>query len=409
VIRRLPGAVRALVVANGVTSFGSSVTEFALPLVALGLLHASATTVAALYSVALFAQAAASLPAGVWIDRTDRKRAMVIGLLAGAAVVLCVPVAVATGRLSVGLLLLVALGAGLTTTVVQVAAQAMVPSLVDGPALVGANAGLSFGRSLGTFVGPGAGGLIVGLLGAGSALLFDGASQVISALLLLRLPVQRARGTVERPRRAVRLGVQAVLRDTVLLRILIGTTLCNVGGGLIGSLYFPYAYRILRLTPVALGLAATIGNIGLLLGSAVAARVIGRLGTGRAGLVTITAGIAAFLLIPAARYGPALVLLTCYEFVFATMMSVFRVCTSTLRQQRTRPELQGRVFSVVLLGPMFGAPVGAVLATGLVAVGISVPGAVGVGIAVSAASLAAYWLPGWQRATATEPAAQAAT
>ncbi|HEX5405533.1 MAG TPA: MFS transporter [Pseudonocardiaceae bacterium] len=407
-IRRLSGAVRALVVANGVTSFGSSVTEFALPLVALGLLHASATTVAALYSVSLFAQAAASLPVGVWIDRTNRKRAMITGLLAGAAVVLCVPAAVATDRLSVGLLLLVALGAGLTTTVVQVAAQAMVPSLVEGPALVGANAGLSFGRSLGTFVGPGAGGLIVGLLGAGSALLFDGASQVLSALLLLRLPVpDRVPGPIERPRRAAKLGLQAVLQDTVLLRILIGTTLCNVGGGLIGSLYFPYAYRILRLTPVALGLAATIGNIGLLLGSAVAARVIGKLGIGRAGLVTITAGIAAFLLIPAAHYGPPLVLLTCYEFVFATMMSVFRVCTSTLRQRRTRPELQGRVFSVVLLGPMFGAPLGAVLATGMVALGLGVLGAIVVGIGISAASLAAYWLPGWLPATA--PVDQAAT
>jgi MFS family permease len=397
--------VRALVVANGATSFGASVTEFALPLVALGLLHASAATVAALYSVSLFAQAAASLPAGVWIDRTDRKRAMIAGLLAGAAVVLCVPVAVATGTLSAGLLLCVALGAGLTTTVVQVAAQALVPSLVDGPALVGANAGLSFGRSLGTFVGPGAGGLIVALLGAGSALLFDGASQVAAALLLLRLPGQRVRGAAERPRRAVRLGVQAVLGDVVLLRILLGTTLCNVGGGLIGSLYFPYAYRELRLTPVALGVAATIGNVGLLLGSAVAARVIGRLGLGRAGLVTVTSGVLSFLLIPAAGHGPPLVLLTCYEFLFATMMSVFRVCTSTLRQQRTRAELQGRVFSVVLLGPMFGAPAGALLATALVAGGVGVPGAIGVGIAVSAASLAAYWLPGWQRATTTGQAA----
>jgi hypothetical protein len=76
-----------------------------------------------------------------------------------------------------------------------------------------------------------------------------------------------------------------------------------------------------------------------------------------------------------------------------------------LRQQRTRAELQGRVFSVVLLGPMFGAPAGALLATALVAGGIGVPGAIGVGIAVSAASLAAYWLPGWLRATTSGQAA----
>jgi MFS family permease len=399
------GAVRGLVFANGVTSFGASITEFALPLVALSLLHASAATVAALYSVSLAAQAAASLPVGVWVDRTDQKRSMIIGLVAGAVVVLCVPLGVATGRLSIGLLLLVAVGSGLTSTIVQVSAQTLVPFLARDQALVSANAGLNFGRSLGSLVGPGAGGVLVGLLGAGSALLFDGASQLVSTLFLLRLPSPATvRGALDRPHKAVRLGVQAVTGDPVLLRIFIGTTVCNVGGGLIGSLYFPYAYHDLRLTPVLLGTAAMIGNVGLLMGSALAARVIRRFGLARAGLAAVTVAITAFLLIPAASFGPPFVLLTAYEFLFASNMSVFRVCVATLRHQRTRAELQGRVFSVVLLGPMFGAPLGALLATTLVLSGLSVLGAIGVGVAIGMASLTVYWLPGWRRAAAVQAA-----
>jgi MFS family permease len=393
------GAVRSLVFANAVTSFGASITEFALPLIALTALHASSTVVAALYAVSLAAQAVASLPAGVWIDRTNQKHAMILGLLAGALVMLCVPVAAETGGLSAGLLFLVAVGAGLSATVVQVSAQALVPVLAKGPALVSTNAGLAFGRSLGTMVGPGAGGMIIGLLSAGSALLFAGASQLISAVLLLRLPATApVRLVVDRSRLAVRQGIQAVVQDPALLRIVIGTTAFSLGGGLIGSLYFPFAYHDLGLTPVGLGIAAMTGNVGLLIGSTVATRVVRRLGLIRASMLTITFAVASFVLIPLARLGAPLAVLTAYEFLFGMNVSVFRVCVATLRHERTTADLQGRVFSVVLLGPMFGAPVGALLAAGLAALRLSVLSAIMVGIAISAVSLTVYWSPGWRRA-----------
>jgi MFS family permease len=394
------------VAANTMTAFGASITEFALPLIALTVLDASAGTVAVIYAATLAAQGVASLPVGVWIDRTDQKRSMVTGLVAGGLVVLAVPTLAATGHLSVGWLLVVAAGAGLTTTVVQVSAQSLVPALVDGPALVSTNAGLAFGRSLGTMAGPGAGGLVVGWLGASTALLFDGVSQLASAVLLLRLRVPaavrgRTGGSPDRPRLAVRRGIRAVTGDVVLRRIVVGTTLANLGGGLIGSLWFTYAYRDLGLGPVAIGAASTIGNVGLLIGSALATRVIGRLGLARAALSGVTVAVGSFVLIPAASIAAPLVMLAAYEFVFSVSMAVFGVSVSTLRHQRTEPGLQGRVFSVVQLGPMLGAPLGAVLAAGLVALPLTVLAAITVGIGFGVAGLAAYWLPGWLTAAAT--------
>lgn len=383
--------------ANGVTSFGASVTEFALPLIALSLLHASPAVVALLYAVSLATRAATSLPVGVWIDRTDRKRALVIGLVAGGLVVLCVPLLAAVDRLSVGAMLAVAVGSGVTSTIVQVSAQAMVPALADGQALVSANAGLSFGRSLGTMVGPGAGGLVVGWLGAGFALLLDGVSQLCAALMLHRLP--KTPRVKEKPRRATREGVRAVLADPVLRRILVGTTVFNVGGGLIGSLYFTYAYNDLGVTPIGLGIAAMTGNVGLLAGSVLAPRIVRRFGLFRSSTVFDTVAVASFCLIPAAALVAPLPMLAVYEFLFGSAMSVFRVCVATLRQERTPDALQGRVFSVVLLGPMFGAPAGAALAVALVSLPFGVFGALVVGICVSAVSLTPFWLPGWR----TEP------
>jgi MFS family permease len=401
------GAVRRLVLTNAVTSFGASVTEFALPLIALSLLDASPAMVALLYAVSLAARAVVSVPAGVWIDRTDRKRAIIIGLVVGGLVVLTVPALTAAGRLTITWLLAVAVGVGATSTIVQVSAQALVPALSEGRGLVSANAGMTFGRSLGTMVGPGAGGVVVGWLGAGFALLVDGVSQLLSALMLVRLPSPRvARPAVaDRPRRAAREGVQAVLADPVLRRILIGATVFNVGGGLIGSLYFPFAYHDLGLTPIALGLAAMTGNVGLLVGSAVAPRVVRRLGLAWAGTVFDTVAVASFVLILSASLFAPLVMLAAYEFVFGIAISVFRVCVATLRQERTPDALQGRVFSIVLMGPMFGAPAGAALAAGLSTLPFGVFGAIVVGIGVSAVSLTPFWLPGWR----TQPVIQAAT
>jgi MFS family permease len=400
------GAVRRLVLTNAVTSFGASVTEFALPLIALSLLDASPTVVALLYAVSLAARAVVSVPAGVWIDRTDRKRAIIIGLVAGGLVVLTVPALTAAGQLTIAWLLVVAVGVGVTSTIVQVSAQALVPALSEGRELVSANAGMTFGRSLGTMVGPGAGGVVVGWLGAGFALLVDGASQLLSALMLVRLPAPPARpAATDRPRRAAKEGVQAVLADPVLRRILIGTTVFNVGGGLIGSLYFPFAYHDLGLTPVALGLAAMTGNVGLLVGSVVAPRVVRRLGLAWSGTLFDTVAVASFVLILSASLFAPLVMLAAYEFVFGIAISVFRVCVATLRQERTPDALQGRVFSIVLMGPMFGAPVGAALAAGLATLPFGVFGAIVVGIGVSAVSLTPFWLPGWR----AEPVVQAAT
>lgn len=398
------GAVRNLVVANGVTSFGAGVTEFALPLVALTLLDASASEVALLYAVSLAARAVVSLPVGVWVDRADRARAAVLGLVAGGLVVLAVPALTAGGVLSMGWLVAVAVGAGVTSTVVQVAAQALVPALVDGRQLLSANAGLAFGRSLGTMVGPGAGGVVVGWIGAGFALLVDGVSQLLAALMLVRLrdPAPH-REVVDRPRRAAWHGVQAVLADPLLRRILVGTTVFNVSGGLIGSLYFPYAYQDLGLSPIGLGVAAMVGNVGLLAGSALAPRAVRRLGLTRAATLSDTIAVASFGLILGASLLSPLAMLAVYEFLFGLAISVFRVSVATLRQERTPDVLQGRVFSIVLLGPMFGAPVGAAVGAGL-AVPFGVPGAIAVGVAVGVLSLAPFWLPGWRTEPEPEPA-----
>ncbi|MGW7531791.1 MFS transporter [Amycolatopsis sp. NPDC054798] len=391
----MPGATRCLIVSNTVTSFGSSVTVFALPLVALSTLHTSSAMVAALYATSFASAALAGLPAGAWIDGANKKRVVVLSQITGALIAFCVPAAAALGVLSTGLLFFVAVVAGLTATVVQVGTQALLPLFVEKERMVSANASLVFGRSLGTMAGPGAGGAIAGLLGSGNALMLDGAGQLVSAALLLcLLPPTRACKKVQRGRSTVRHGIRVVVRDPVLVRMLFGTAVFSVGGGLIGSLYFAFGYQELSLTPARIGIAVMTGNAGLLIGGIAAKHVIDRLGIGRAATITITCAVASFVLIPLARHGVPQLMLTGYELIFGLNISVFRVCVATLRQQRTSVDLQGRVFSVMLVGQTFGAPLGALVAATLATSPLGVSGAIVVGIIIGGLGAAVYWLPG---------------
>src|SRR5215471_13971362 len=81
VLRRFPD-FRRLFVGNTVSLLGSSVTAVALPLTAVGYLHASAVQMGVLGAVALLPHLVLGLPAGVWVDRLPYRRLLVAADLA---------------------------------------------------------------------------------------------------------------------------------------------------------------------------------------------------------------------------------------------------------------------------------------------------------------------------------------
>lgn len=263
-----------LTAAGAVSAIGGRVSRLALPILALGLTGAPA--VAGLLAAAqqlpylLF-----SLPAGVWVDRADRKRVLVACDLISCALLLSVPVAHALGALSVAQLFGVVFLQGVCAVLFAVAELAALPSVVARTQLAPARAVSQGVESAAEVLGPSLGGLVIGLGGgnvAGAALayLIDGASYLISGLAILG--VRRRLQADERPAAAG--GLWAALREGMAflwrsgpLRFLMLLTAS------VNCLQAPLYLLTVVVAQDRLGLSAP--QLGLVFGAAGGAAVLG--------------------------------------------------------------------------------------------------------------------------------------
>ena len=100
---------RRFFLGQSISLLGDQISNIALPLTAVLALHATAGQMGAVLTVSLIPNLLFSLHAGVWVDRTARRReAMLIADVLRGLVTLSVPVAYAFGWLTWPLLYVVA-------------------------------------------------------------------------------------------------------------------------------------------------------------------------------------------------------------------------------------------------------------------------------------------------------------
>jgi MFS family permease len=359
--------------AETVSQFGTQISLLALPLVAIDIIHASVFEVAALTTVEFLPFLLVSLPAGVWVDRLRRRPILVAGDLARAALLASVPIAYAFGVLTIWQLYGVGFFVGVATVFFDIAYQSYLPSLVERNELVDGNAKLEISRSAAQIGGPGLAGLLIELLKAPLAVLFDAVSFFASALFLFKIrKAERAprdegaeRG---RMRDEFREGLAYVLKHPYLKNIAACTALFNFFGNFIFAVLLVYARRELGLSPLAIGVAFVLGNLGPLLAAFTANRISNRFGIGPTIIGTAILGGPMFLLIPFAPHGNAAIVVLAAAFVVGGFMGViYNVAQVSLRQAITPERMQGRMNSVmrfIVWGVIpLGALVGGALAT----------------------------------------------
>src|SRR6476660_5886496 len=104
-----------------ISQFGSSISQLALPFIAIKLLHASPFAVAALGTVEFLPFLLFTLPAGVWVDRWRRRWILIAGDLGRAVLLASIPLAYLTGHLSLAQLYVVGFLVGIHTVFFDVA------------------------------------------------------------------------------------------------------------------------------------------------------------------------------------------------------------------------------------------------------------------------------------------------
>jgi MFS family permease len=358
--------------AETVSQFGTQFTILALPLAAVIVLHASVFEVAALNIVEFLPFVLISLPAGVWVDRMRRKPILVVGDLARALLLVSIPIAYAFDALTIWQLYAVGFLVGIATVFFDVAYQSYLPSLVDRRQLVEGNAKLEISRAGAQLGGPGLAGLVVDLLSAPAAILFDALSFVGSALFIFRIrrperAPQRDTSSTGRMRTEIGEGLRYVFGHPYLKNIAACTASFNFFGNVGSAVLLVYAVRVLDLRPAVIGLAFTIGNVGALVAAFTSGRISTRLGVGRTIVTSSIIGGPMFLVVAFAPHGnAALAVIGPAVAVGSFTTVVYNVTQVSLRQTITPERIQGRmnavmrflVWGTIPLGNLIGGALG---------------------------------------------------
>jgi len=359
--------------AQSVSQLGTQVTGFALPMVAILWLRASALQVGLLATLQLLPFALIGLPAGVWVDRLPRRPLLIIGDLGRAALLVTIPLAWALGALTLWQLYLVAFGTGVLTVLFDIAWAAYLPALVDRSRLLEGNSRMELTRSGAQMAGPIVAGELIHLVQAPGAIVVDTLSFIGSVVFVSRIrrvepPIIRGRGGSARMRDEAREGLRYVLRHELLLPIAATTALFNLSLSMGGAVYMIYLLRVLRLPVGMVSIVLALGNLGFLVGALTAKRIARRIGLGR----TIVAAAATFglpvMLVLMAPVGPrAVPFLVAGGMVGSFGTVAYGINQVSLRQSVTPDALLGRMTATMrflVMGVMpVGSLVGGILAT----------------------------------------------
>ena len=377
-----------------ISLFGTQVSQFALPLVAILVLDASAFQVAALGTVEFLPFIVFALPAGVWVDRLRRRPILIAGDLGRAVLLLTIPAAYVADVLTLGQLYVVGFFVGSCTVFFDVAYQSYLPSLVEREQIIDGNSKLEISRSASQISGPGLSGLLVEIFTAPYAILVDGVSYLVSAAFLLQIrkseeapqPTTAADG--ERTSMWVDLkeGLRFVLGSPNLRAQAGCTATSNFFSSLALGIYMVFAIRVLDLSPGVIGLVFSVGAVGSLLAALTATRISARFGIGPTSIVAAALFGPTTLLMAFAPVGnQAIPMLVVAWLAFGFTVVVYNIVQVSYRQAICPPRLQGRMNSVMRFMVWGTIPLGTLLGGALATwIGLRetiVVGAIGGGLA----------------------------
>jgi MFS family permease len=370
-----------------ISELGSRITRDGVPMAAVLVLGAAPAQMGFLTAVSAASTLVFGLIAGVLVDRVRRRPIMISADIARAALLATIPLAAIAHRLTMAQLYAVAALTGFCTVFFDVAYQSYMPSLVGKENLLEGNSKLATSSAIAEIAGPGLTGVLVQLITAPIAILFDAISFLFSAACVsfIRKPEPGHERTGDLPHPIA--GLRFVFHHPVLRPIAGFMITLFFFVGMIGPLYVLYAIRDLHIDPARIGLVISVGGIGAMIGSTLAPRISRKFGIGRALLIGTLGMAAGNSLIPMAHGTLPMVLsfLVIQQLVGDTSLSVFFINELTLRQSVTPNEVLGRVNAAMQLASRGVYPIGA-LFCGVItgAVGVRATLAIGIsGIAVS--------------------------
>jgi MFS family permease len=314
-----------------------------------------------------------SSPAGVLVDRWNRRRLMVWVNIVSAAALLPLMLVDSLGLWVIYAVLVV------MTVLKQLfipAEVALLPLLVGKEDLVAANSLSSLNRNLSRLVGPAIGGFTVAAGGLLAVVVVDSASFLAAAALIALIPASAgtaaataaahgaemtrgARAAFGRGVAEWRDGLRQVWSDAGLRALLFFALVTGLGEGVVGALFVPWVSDILGGDDSAFAALLSAQALGGLIG----AFVLARLFNGASAVKLVAVGACLFGLIDLGIFGyPIFVRLVLPAIIGMVLVGIpataMQVGLTTLQQTLTSDSHRGRAIglfgTVAALGMMVG-------------------------------------------------------
>jgi MFS family permease len=297
---------------------------------------------------------------GVFTDRLDRKRILLVTQTLMMVDAAALAVLAALGRASLFAVLSLTFGQGLAFALNGPTWQAFVPSLVPPEAMVNAIALNSAQFSLARVIGPALGGVLI--VSAGPSVVFGinagSFVAVLVALAMVRVPRHEPPPHRRKVLEELAGGIRYTWRERRIRTMIATVAVASFFGAPVTALLPVYAADVFGRGAGGFGVLAAAAGVGSVVGALALGRIGSRVSPGAVAWSMIGMGVAlvAFALVRA--YPAALGLLTAYGAAYLFGVSG----TNSDIQLHVKDALRGRVLSLFMLA--FGAafPVGSLVA-----------------------------------------------
>jgi MFS family permease len=264
-----------------ISTSGSALTDLAA-----GILIYRATGSALAVGLMLAATAlpalVVGLVAGVFVDRYDRKKIMIVSCLLRAVLVASIPAIVA---ININLLYVIVFINAAIAQFFDPAQESVIPDVATDEELAAANSFLSISSFGSTAIGFAAAGLLASLASIEIAFYIDALTFLVSAGLILFVTVRPIVAEEETSVRVVVAGLKdgfKYLSSTTILRnSFISGVPAYFSFGLWNVLLLPFAITILNATEFEYGLQEGLTSVGFVVGSLFMAKYTDRLREGQ--------------------------------------------------------------------------------------------------------------------------------
>ena len=325
-----------------VSTIGTALTDLAAGILVFRV-TGSALSVGLMFMATALPTLAIGLIAGVFVDRFDRRKIMVIADLLRAAIVVSIPFLI---QFNLAFLYIAVALVSAISQFFNPANDAVLPEVATDEELAAANSWIMISSFGSTSIGFALSGLLATAFDIDWAFYLDGVTFLVSAALLMSVKVGKIEAEGDTSVGVVvanlREGV-ATLFGTPILRNLLATGIpVYLSFGLWNVLLLPFAIRALGATEFEYGLQEGVTSVGFVIGSLMMAKWAERFREGSWIVVaTVAMGIAGILYGYSTSIAVAIVLVSISGFFNAPSSVARRV----MLQRETPRELRGRVFS----------------------------------------------------------------